>query len=104
MDKNFEISGLTLKFNTHYDDYGTFMEETRDPIYRTILLAFKELKEKDDAVVNVIASVGETDFESNLEFTKARLEILTDVINPYFEKLEEYETCAEVMKVFSELQ
>lgn len=104
MDNNFECSGLTLTFKTIYDDYGTFMEETRDPIYRTILSAFKNLKEKEQVCVNVIAHVGETKFESNLEFTKSNLDILTTVLNPYFEKLEEYETCSEVMEVFSGLQ
>ena len=103
MDNDFTLSGLTINFKSTYDDYKTFMDETRDPIYRTILTAFKELKEKDRVVVNVFAKVEKTEFESNLEFTKSNLDILTDVINPYFESIEDYESCSEVMTILSEL-
>lgn len=103
MDDNFTLSGLTIKFESVYDNYGAFMEETRDPIYRTILTAFKDLKEKDSVVVNVFAKVEDAEFESNLEFSKTNLDILTDVINPYFESIEDYESCGEVMTILSEL-
>ncbi len=103
MDPKYTISGHTVKIETVYDDYETFMNATRDPIYHTILNAFKELKERDSVMVNVQAHVEEVDFESNLEFTKENANILIEVINPYFEKKEEYETCAVVMKVYSEL-
>jgi len=105
MDKDIVISDNTLTFNKIYVDYETFMDETRDPIYRAILSEFKKLKEKDKIVVNVIARhVDETDFESNMEFTKSNLDVLTTVINPYFEKREEYELCNETMRLFSELK
>ena len=97
-------SGLTLSFKDTYADYGTFMEASRDSINRTILRAFNELKEKDTVKINVLAIVENTEFESELEFTKSNLDILTDVVNPYFEEIEEYEKCTEVMKILSELQ
>lgn len=103
MNNNFVLSGLTMNFKSIYNDYPTFMEETRDPIYRTILTAFKDLKEKDSVVVNIFAKVEKTEFESNLEFTKSNLDILTDVINPYFESIEDYESCGEVMTILSDL-
>lgn len=104
MKINFVKSGLTISFSDHFTDYGTFMEASRDPIYRTILSAFKELKGKEKVAVNVSAQVDNTEFESELEFTKLNLDILTDVVNPYFEEIEDYETCAKVMEVLSELQ
>jgi hypothetical protein len=104
MDNNFVKSGLTIKFVSIYSDYQTFMDETRDPIYRTILTAFKDLKEKDSVIVNVIAKVEDVEFESNLEFTKLNLDILTTVINPYFESIEDYESCSEVMGILLELK
>ena len=103
MDENYVLSGLTIKFKSIYTDYETFMNETRDPIYRTILAAFQSLKEKDSVTVNVFAEVEKTEFESNLEFTISNIDILTDVINPYFESIEDYESCSEVMKILSEL-
>ncbi|HUU87929.1 MAG TPA: hypothetical protein VMX17_09260 [Candidatus Glassbacteria bacterium] len=104
MEKNLTASGLTLNFDTIYDDYETFMNESRDPIYRTILKAFEKLKDREKVSVNVFANVEMTEFESELEFTKSNLDILTDVINPYFEEREEYELCAKVMKILSELK
>jgi len=104
MEINFVKSGLTISFTDHFTDYGTFMEVSRDPIYRTILSAFKELKKKEKVAINVSAHVDNTEFESELEFTKLNLDILTDVVNPYFEEIEDYEMCAKVMEVLSELQ
>jgi len=104
MEIDFVKSGLTITFKNKFRDYGTFMDASRDPIYRTILAAFKELKEKDKVSINVTANVDSTEFESKLEFTKLNLDILTDVINPYFEEMEDYESCAKVMQVLSELQ
>jgi len=104
MTPEIKESGLVLSFKDVFTDYPTFMDQTRDPIYRTILLAFDALKEKEKVAVNISATVDDTEFESELEFTKANLDILTDVINPYFEKIEDYETCSEVMKVLSALQ
>jgi len=104
MKINFVKSGLTLSFTDHFTDYKTFMDASRDPIYRVILSAFTELNEKERVSVSVTAQVDNTEFESELEFTKLNLDILTDVVNPYFEEIEDYETCAKVMQVLSELQ
>jgi len=104
MTPEIKESGFVLSFKDIFTDYPTFMNQTRDPIYRAILLAFDALKEKEKVAVNISATVDDTEFESELEFTKANLDILTDVINPYFEKIEDYETCVEVMKVLSDLQ
>lgn len=96
-------SGSTVIIETIYDDYETFMNETRDPIYYTILKSFNDLKNNDRVVVNVKANVENTEFESNLEFTKDNLNVLLDVIVPFFESEEKYELCAEAMKLHSEL-
>lgn len=96
-------SGSTVVIETIYDDYATFMDETRDPIYQTILKSFNDLKEKEKVVVNVKANVEDTQFESNLEFTKDNLNVLVDVLIPFFESEEKYELCAEAMKLHSEL-
>jgi len=104
MNENLEISGNTLKFNKNYDNYDTFLDETRNPIYKAILREFKKLKEDDQVRVNVIGNIDKTEWSSKFEFTKSNLDILTTVINPYFENLEEYELCNETMKLFSELQ
>lgn len=104
MEINFVKSGLTLSFKDHFSDYKSFMDASRDPIYRTILNAFEELKKMESVAINVMAHVDDTEFESELGFTKSNLDILTDVINPYFEEIEEYETCAKVMKLLSELR
>jgi hypothetical protein len=97
------MSGSTVVIETIYDDYATFMDETRDPIYQTILKSFNDLKETERIIVNVKANVENTQFESNLEFTKANIDVLVDVLIPFFESEEKYELCAEAMKLHSEL-
>ena len=104
MEVDFVKSGLTITFKNKFNDYGTFMEASRDPIYRTILSAFKELKEKEKVAVSITANVDSTEFESEIEFTKLNLDILRDVVNPYFEEIEDYETCNKVIQLLSDLQ
>ena len=103
MKVNYERKGFEIFFKDHFVNYKTFMDVSRDPIYRTILDAFMELKEKESVWVNVKATVLDTEFASELEFTKSNVDILTDVINPYFEGIEDYESCSEVMKILDEL-
>jgi hypothetical protein len=103
MSVNYKISGTTLIIETEYADFGTFMEETRDPVYRTILEAFKELLKKDRVNVIVQASVDNAEFESDLEFTRNSINLLDEIVIPYFESIEDYETCNEVLKLQKKL-
>jgi len=103
MNKDFIVSGHTVKFDVNYNDFQTFLDETRDPVYRIILSAFEDLKKDEKVKVNVLADIEGNQFKSELEYTKSNLDILTDVINPYFERVEDYETCAKIMKLHSEL-
>ena len=103
MNLKFERNGLEISFKDHFDDYKTFMDTTRDPIYRTILSAFKTLNVQEKASIVVKAKVLDTEFESELEFSKEQIDILIDVINPYFEEIEDYETCAEIMTLIESL-
>ena len=104
MKNNFTTSGLTMTFTSIYDDYNEFINDTRDPIYRTILSAFQKLKNEESVHVNVNACIDNTNFTSEFEFTRFDTSILTNVINPYFEELEDYETCSEIIKIYTDLQ
>lgn len=97
MSVEYTLSGTTLQIQTQYDDFGSFMAETKDPVYRTISTAFKELSNKKQVTVTVKALVENIEFESVLEFTKENSYMLTDIIIPFFESVEDYETCAEVL-------
>lgn len=101
----YKISGHTLEIQTAYEDFGSFMDETRDPVYRTIFSAFKELMEKKTPTVTVTvrAHVDNMDVESVLEFSKENSNMLTEIILPYFESVEEYEMCSEVLKIHKKL-
>ena len=99
MTEDFTPTEFTLNFREEYDDFDTFMDDTRDPIYRTILSAFKNLKKKENVVININANVSCEPVNSELKYTKDNANILVEILNPYFENLEEYELCAEVMKI-----
>jgi len=103
-DFSVKVTGRhNLSFNESYDDFDSFMDDNRESIYRTILRSFIELKEYDSVTINIHGFIADGEVKSVLNYTKENSNILIDVINPYFENIEEYETCTVVMKIYNEL-
>jgi hypothetical protein len=91
-----------LNFDEEYDDFMSFLNETKDPIYRAIYKAFNNLHNGVDTVKIIVhAHVDETKFESIFEYTKSDADVLMDLIIPYFEQKEDYEACAEIITIYN---
>jgi predicted DNA-binding protein len=99
----YAFSGLTLELREEYDDFSIFIEKTRDPIYRAIINAFKNLEKTEKISLTIKSNVADTEFKTAFEYSKNNADILKDIINPYFEMMEDYETCAEIMNLYSNL-
>jgi len=93
-----------LRFPTTYDDYESFINDTRGTIYRAMLSVYGDLDGREKGSVDVHANIAETEFTSELKCGFGNLDRLINIINPYFEGIEDYETCAEVMRVYSKLK
>jgi hypothetical protein len=94
---------LTLEFAQKYEDFPSFVEKTTDPIYRAIIDAFNDVKIIGKMRLRVQAYVDNTKFDTVFEYTKDDAYILKEVINPYFEGKEDYETCKKIMELYFEL-
>jgi len=103
MNEDVVISGITLRFETEYESFPSFMKESADPIYKGILSVCQNLEKVDKVALIVQANIDGTEFDSTLEYTKDNISILKDVINPFYEGIEEYETCEKIMKLYSTL-
>lgn len=102
-DNGVEISGLTLQFSQEYDSFDTFVQKTTDPIYRAIIDTFNDLRRNGKSTLTVQAYIDGTKFDTVFEYTKNDAYILKDLINPFFEGIEDYETCRKIMDLYSEL-
>jgi hypothetical protein len=103
MNEEYVISGLTLQFTQEYDNFATFVQKTTDPIYRAIIDTFNDLRKIEKSTLTVQAIVDGTQFDTIFEYTKDDANILKDLINPFFEEMEDYETCKRIMDLYSEL-
>jgi hypothetical protein len=92
----------TINFDEEYDDFTSFLNDAKDTIYRATYKAFNDLRLGIETVQIVVqAHVDETDFESVLEYTESDADVLKDVIIPYFEQKEDYETCSKILAIYS---
>ena len=94
---------MTIKFDTVYESFPDFIISTKDPLYKEIIKAFKKLEKSESITLNVQANVDERIFNTLLEYDKLGANILIDVILPFYVECEEYEVCADIMKVYNSL-
>jgi len=98
-------SVIKLSINEQYPDFKSFYSQNKDVIYKKILNVFEELvsSEYDRTRLIIVATVNNMDFDTNFFFEKSDPDILKEVINPYFEKKEDYEICSKVMETYTKL-
>jgi hypothetical protein len=93
----------TLKLTIHgkYDNYTDFYAMNKNIIYNNIIDLFECFKEdeKKRLVLKLSANIENIKWKTDLEFTREEIHILKRDVLPYFEELEEYETCERVINL-----
>jgi CRISPR/Cas system CSM-associated protein Csm5 (group 7 of RAMP superfamily) len=97
---------LELAFSKNYFDFESFMNSNRRKIFLSIIKVFTEFKYSDDTCLKmcVKAQVDFTEWSTVFCFHADEPETLVKDILPYFIALEEYEKCAEIMKLHEVLK
>jgi hypothetical protein len=98
--------GPLLVIEKEYDDFDTFFNESKEIIYRKMIDLYETIKDPslDDITLTVLATIDDSPFNSNFSISKNTSELLMDVIIPFFESTEEYETCDRALKLYHYLQ
>ena len=89
----------------HRDGFYLFMDANRTVLYKNILNLFKGLKttRKKTLKMVVVSKIIEFEWETTYKYGKSDRETLVRDMLPYFERIEDYETCIDVMNVYKDL-
>jgi hypothetical protein len=89
-----------------YPDFFTFYNESKDLIYHKFIEVFEELKDRKDGNAKITIIVGNVEgrpFQSDFVIEKSKPNILIETINPFFESIEDYETCDKIHRLYNQL-
>lgn len=94
-----------LKLKGKYDNFPQFYNQNKETIYKTIIDVFEAFKTKKvtNLVLVINAKIEEISWRTEFNFNRKESIILTRDIMPYFEEIEDYETCDKIKKLEKEL-
>lgn len=100
--RNLTIKRLKIDSPIIYSDFDSFMDANREKIYRGIIEIFNELKfsKKKSLSMELFANISGFNWDSEFSFTEDDAIVLTRDLIPYFQDIEDYETCTEIMKIY----
>jgi hypothetical protein len=96
---------LLIDLNKNYKDFGDFYGENKTIIYKSIIDVFEKFKttKKKNLKLIVKAMISDLDFETEFCYSINEKIVLTRDLIPYFESVEDFETCARIMDLNKEL-
>lgn len=100
--RNLTIKRLKIDSPIIYSDFDSFMDDNREKIYRGIIEIFNELKfsKKKSLSMELFVNISGFNWDSKFSFTEDDAIVLTRDLIPYFQDIEDYETCTEIMKIY----
>jgi len=105
MKSNFDNTTNTLIIPTNYPNYPTFYNAEKKQIYLGYVEMFKKLARSidKDKQLTVIYHIEEQSFTTNLVVNRNKIGVLKSNILPFFEQLEEYEICSDIVELYDSL-
>jgi len=103
--KNNETSIKKLSIKGKYSGFTDFYDINKVKIYKNIINLFGSLKNKDknNLILVLSAKIMDLDWETELKFSRQEIIVLIRDLIPYFESVEDYETCGEIHNLYLEL-
>lgn len=94
-----------LKFEGEYDGFTDFYSENKTEIYRAIIELFNDFKNNKKKTLNlgISAKIKGLDWDTEFSFKRNETVILTRDVIPYFENMEDYEMCSEIIELHKDL-
>ncbi len=88
-----------------YEEFSDFYDTNKETIYKSIIELFKEFKttKKGLLTLHLWAKIGGLEWDTEFTFSKEESIVLTRDILPYFEEIEDFETCQQILDLKKEL-
>lgn len=104
--KTFKAKEFTneIKFmiDEDYPNFKNFYKNSKEIIYRKIVDVFINMKSPEDEILlTVYARIDGCEFDTDFIISKSKSDWMKKVINPFFEEIEDYETCGKIFKFCS---
>lgn len=101
MAKNFK----EIIFNETYESFKDFYSNNNEIIYQGIIELFQEFinTKKKNLTLFVRGQINEIVWDTEFNFTREESYILTRDLLPYFENIEDFETCLLIKNTFESL-
>ena len=105
LTKNKETSVKKLSIKGKYSGFTDFYDTNKVTIYKNIINLFGNLKnkEKNKLILVLSAKIMDLDWETELKFSRQEITVLFKDLIPYFESIEDYETCGEIHNLYLEI-
>mgnify|MGYP000957225208 CR=1 FL=1 len=86
-----------MNIKKNYHSFSEFYNNEQHNIYLKLVETFEfSLKENIGKKLIVIAKINNITFDTTFEINKNNIDLLESIINPYFEKLNEFEICIRI--------
>lgn len=88
-----------------YKDFNDFYDENKLVIYKSIIDIFLEFKKtrKKTLTLNISAKIKGLDWDTEFTFNRDETIVLKRDVLPYFEDIEDYESCSEILNLYKDL-
>ncbi len=99
------IATKIFKIEKKYIAFPEFYDENKSEIYKNIISLFDNFKndEVEMVVLKLSAPIMGMDWEVELKYKKEEIIVLKRDLLPFYEKIEDYETCEKLEKLYNEL-
>lgn len=97
---------VPMLIKKNYSSFDDFYKHEKHNIYNEILNIFDDILKGNikESKLLVIARIDGVIFNTDFKINRNNTSLLTETIIPYFEQLEEYETCQRVKELLSCLE
>lgn len=101
MSDQLDINSNTLDINENYRSFGEFYFLNKYKIYKSLVNIFQQLVDTKKENIEFImkTNISNEPFVSKTSYNLKSKDILEVTFLPYFEKLEDYETCFQIKKI-----
>lgn len=88
-----------------YKEFEDFYDENKELIYKSIIDLFSDFKSTQKKILSlyICSKIQGLDWDTEFNFSKKDTIVLKRDLLPYFEKIEDYETCGKILNLYKEL-
>lgn len=96
---------IVLNVDIIYDTFNDFYNENKYNIYKKFIELFRIMSKskKQKFTICINWNIKDATINTEYQYDKSCIDVLNEVLLPYFLELEEYETCGEIKKLYDKL-